>query len=99
MRHRGAFSYRITRIGPVPPVLEFIQQQARMSSKDAYGSLNMGAGYAFFVEPGKADLAVQAASAAGVPAWIAGHVEAGPKRVLIEPISVEFAGDELQLRA
>jgi phosphoribosylformylglycinamidine cyclo-ligase len=33
-----------------------------------------------------------------VPAWVAGQVEAGPKRLLIEPIGVTFEGDSLALR-
>jgi phosphoribosylformylglycinamidine cyclo-ligase len=34
----------------------------------------------------------------GVPAWVAGRVEAGPKRLLIEPLGVTFSGEDLQLR-
>jgi len=35
---------------------------------------------------------------AGIDAWVAGVVEPGPKRVVIEPVGVTFGGDELQLR-
>jgi phosphoribosylformylglycinamidine cyclo-ligase len=41
---------------------------------------------------------VEVARGLGVNALVAGHVEEGPKRVLIDPLGVEFTGDELQLR-
>jgi phosphoribosylformylglycinamidine cyclo-ligase len=34
----------------------------------------------------------------GMPATLAGVVEEGPKELLIEPLGLRFAGDELQLR-
>ena len=36
---------------------------------------------------------------AGLDAWIAGTVEAGPKRLVIEPLGIEYGGSELGLRA
>jgi phosphoribosylformylglycinamidine cyclo-ligase len=33
-----------------------------------------------------------------VPAWVAGAVEAGPKRLFIEPLGIEFNDGDLQLR-
>jgi phosphoribosylformylglycinamidine cyclo-ligase len=38
------------------------------------------------------------ARAEGIEAWCAGTVEAGPKRVVIEPLDVIFDGGELALR-
>jgi phosphoribosylformylglycinamidine cyclo-ligase len=38
------------------------------------------------------------ARAQGVDAWVAGEVEAGPKKLLIEPLGLEFGDDALQLR-
>ena len=38
------------------------------------------------------------AKAQGVDAIIAGVVEAGAKRLLIEPLGIEFGDDALQLR-
>jgi phosphoribosylformylglycinamidine cyclo-ligase len=38
------------------------------------------------------------ARAQGVPAWVAGRVEAGPKQLLIEPLSIRYGSDDLQLR-
>jgi phosphoribosylformylglycinamidine cyclo-ligase len=58
----------------------------------------MGAGFALYVAAGDAERTVQIARDCGIAAWVAGTVEAGPKRVVIEPLDITFAGDELQLR-
>ncbi len=49
MRHPAAFTYRIDVLPPVPPVLQFIQRHAAIDDREAYGNLNMGAGFALFV--------------------------------------------------
>ena len=51
MRHPGGFTYRITEVPPVPEVLRFIVDETRETQEEAYGSLNMGAGFALFVPP------------------------------------------------
>jgi phosphoribosylformylglycinamidine cyclo-ligase len=99
MRHPGSFSYRINAMQPVPAVLRFIQEQAAIDDREAYGTLNMGAGFALYVAAGDAARTVEVAQAAGLRAWIAGRVEEGPKQVLIEPLDLAFAGDELHVRA
>ncbi|HEX5126040.1 MAG TPA: AIR synthase related protein [Rhodocyclaceae bacterium] len=99
MRHAGDFTYRFHSIPRVPPVLSFIQQHAAIDDREAYGSLNMGAGFAIFVAAEQADEVVRLASDIGVPAMLAGHVEHGPKQVCIEPLSLTYAADELHLRA
>ena len=58
----------------------------------------MGAGFALYLAAGDAARAVDIARSLGVEAMIAGQVEDGPKRVLIDPLNVTFGGDELQLR-
>jgi phosphoribosylformylglycinamidine cyclo-ligase len=99
MRHRNAFTYRIRKVPDVPPVLKFIQSEALLSDRDAYGTFNMGAGFALFVAAEDAPQVVAVANKAGLDAWIAGTVEAGPKRLLIEPLGLEYDGSELGLRA
>ncbi|MBL0086324.1 MAG: phosphoribosylformylglycinamidine cyclo-ligase [Ideonella sp.] len=98
LRHPGRFSYRIHTVPPVPPVLRFIQQHARQDDREAYSTLNMGAGFALFVAARDAERTVQIAQALGVGARVAGQVEAGEKQVLIEPLNIRFSDDDLQLR-
>jgi len=98
LRPPAALTSRIERIPPVPPVLQFIQQEARQDDREAYSTLNMGAGFALFVDAAQGEQAVQVAQAHGVPALLAGRVEAGPKQLQIEPLGIRFGTDDLQLR-
>lgn len=98
LRHAKPLGYRIDRVPVVPPVLSFIQQHARHDDREAYSTLNMGAGFALFVAAADAERTVEIAMAQGVPALVAGQVEAGPKRLRIEPLGIEFSDADLQLR-
>ncbi len=98
MRHRADFTYRIHTVPDVPPELRFLQAEAQMSHREAYGTFNMGAGFALFVAPEDAEATVAVSRKAGIDAWIAGVVEPGEKRVVIEPLRIEFDGSELGLR-
>jgi phosphoribosylformylglycinamidine cyclo-ligase len=98
MRHAKGLTYRITALPEKTPVLAYMQRECQLDDRDAYGTLNMGAGFALYLDAKDAARAVEIAQGLGIPALVAGHVEAGPKRVLIEPLGVEFTGDELQLR-
>jgi phosphoribosylformylglycinamidine cyclo-ligase len=98
MRHPGAFTYRIAHLPTVPPVLEFLRHELPLDAREAYGSLNMGAGFALFVAPEQAEAAVRAAHAAGVHAFISGVVEPGPRRVVIDSAGITYESDDLQLR-
>ncbi len=98
LRHPSALTYRIHAVPAVPPVLRFIQQQAQQDDREAYSTLNMGAGFALFVKAEDAERTVEIARAQGVDAMVAGRVEAGPKQLLIEPLGIRFGDDDLQLR-
>jgi phosphoribosylformylglycinamidine cyclo-ligase len=98
LRHTSALTYRIREIPAVPPVLAFMQREAKLDATEAYGTLNMGAGFALFVDAKDAQQTAHIAHACGVEAWVAGQVEAGPKQVVIEPIGVTYSADDLKLR-
>ena len=82
----------------VPPVLRFIQQHAQQGDHEAYGTLNMGAGFALFVRADQAQRTLEVAREQGVQATLAGVVEAGEKELLIDALGLRFAGEDLQLR-
>jgi phosphoribosylformylglycinamidine cyclo-ligase len=98
LRHPKALTYRITHVPTVPAVLAFIAQHAGHDAQTAYSTFNMGAGFALFVASGDAQRCVDVARAQGIDAWVAGRVEAGAKQLLIEPLSLRFGDDALQLR-
>jgi len=98
MRHPAQFTYRIRQLPDVPAVLSFIQKEAGLDAREAYGTFNMGAGFAVFVPAEDADSAVAVARKAGADAWVAGSVETGPRRLVIEPLDIEYGGEELGVR-
>jgi phosphoribosylformylglycinamidine cyclo-ligase len=99
MRHPGSFTYRLTHLPPVPAVLEFLTHELPLDAREAYGSFNMGAGFALFVAPEQAAATVRAVSGAGIGAWVSGTVETGPRRVMIDPLGIVYESQELRLRA
>lgn len=98
MRANQEFSYIMTEIPPVPEELDFIAEHSGNDATEMYGNFNMGAGFAIYVSADQAEEVVKAAEVTGLKSWIAGRVEAGPKKVVIEPVGVTFGGDELEVR-
>ena len=98
LRHTSELTYRIHTVPPVPPVLAFMQTETKLDNAEAYGTLNMGAGFAFFVSTEQAEKTAAIARDCGIEAWVAGSVEAGPKQVIIEPIGVTYGAEDLKLR-
>jgi phosphoribosylformylglycinamidine cyclo-ligase len=98
LRHPAQLTYRIHTLPDVPPVLRFIQAQARQDDREAYSTLNMGAGFALFVAAQDAARTVEIARSQGIAATLAGTVEAGAKQLLVEPLAIRFSDEDLQLR-
>jgi phosphoribosylformylglycinamidine cyclo-ligase len=98
MRHPAPLTYRIHTLPPVPKVLDFIREQAGHGAREAYGTLNMGAGFALFVGPQEVRRCIEVAESVGIAATDAGRVEAGPRQIVIEPLDLVFGGSELSLR-
>jgi phosphoribosylformylglycinamidine cyclo-ligase len=97
MRPPQELTYKIARLPPVPEVLAFLARHTGMSDRASYSTLNMGAGFAVYCAPGNGERIVALAHDLGLQATLAGTVEDGPRRVLIEPLGIEFAGEELRL--
>ena len=97
MRAPADLVYAIDDLPPVPEVLEFLADQAGMSERDAYGTFNMGAGWAVYVEQADAERVVEAAAACGMRARVGGHVEEGERAVELTGLGISFSGSELEL--
>jgi len=97
MRPPRPFTYRITRLPEVPRVLSFLVEQAQLDARTAYSTFNMGSGYALYCAAGAGETVVQVAQRLGLGAVIAGRVEEGPRQVILDPVGVRFAGEELEL--
>jgi len=98
LRHPKQLTYRITAVPPKTAILAFMQKECGLDDHEAYGTLNMGAGFALYVAADQAPRVVEIAQAQGIDAMVAGRVEDGPKQVVIEPLGVTYGAEELQLR-
>jgi phosphoribosylformylglycinamidine cyclo-ligase len=99
MRPRRELTYRIERLPEVPPVLSFMVERAGLDARSAYSTFNMGAGFAVYCAAGSGGEVVRHAETLGLTALVAGGVEDGPRRVVVEPVGVAFEGAELELSA
>jgi len=98
MRAAQPLSYLVETLPPVPPIFDLICSHAGMDRSEAYGTFNMGAGFALFVAPADAARACELARADGRELLPVGRVEAGDKRVVLAPLGIAFEGDSLQIR-
>ena len=97
MRPRRELTYRIGWLPGVPEVLGFLVEQADMAPAAAYTTFNMGCGFAVYCRAGYGEEVVRLASGLGLSAGVAGTVEAGPRRVVLEPVDVVFESGDMDL--
>lgn len=101
MRARPPFTYVMDEI-PVGrarnDVFDFIQAQGPVELREMYKTFNMGVGFALVVAPRDAHRAVSVCRRLHTEAWELGHVEPGPKRVIIKPLGITFEAAELDIR-
>lgn len=98
MRPDRALTYRVAHLPDVPPVLRFIAERSQMDAREAYGTLNMGAGFAIYCSAGEGEKVRDVARGVGMNALVAGAVERGPRSVVLEPLDVTYEAAELSLR-
>ncbi|HWH07307.1 MAG TPA: AIR synthase related protein [Candidatus Paceibacterota bacterium] len=99
MRANRSFAYIIKYLPTQLPIFDFIQEHGPVDDYEAYGNFNMGAGFALYVPWKAASLVVDIAKGAGFQAHLAGHIErCVEKKVVIEPKSLVYAADTLQVR-
>ena len=96
MRPPRPFSYRISELPPIPEALAFLADRAGLDAHAAYSTFNMGSGYAVYCAAGSGPQVLEIARALGFQALLAGSVEDGPRRVIVEPIDVLYDGAELE---
>ena len=97
MRPRRELTYRLAWLPEVPEVLSFLVEQAGMAPAAAYATFNMGCGYAVYCGAGSGQQVVRVASELGLSAAVAGTVEEGPRRVVLEPAEVVFESGDMDL--
>lgn len=99
MRANGNFTYRIHTMPTLNPLFAFIQNYGPLDDEEAYGNLNMGAGFALYVREKDILTVQQVAKSLGQHAWWAGTIEnSSEKKVVISPLGIEYSGKTLAVR-
>ncbi len=99
MRATQPFSYIIDHIPAPHPVFSFIQEHGPVDDKEAYANLNMGAGFALYVRDIDVRKVLATAHLLDMSALQAGTIESGKvKRVIINPLGLEYLGQTLGVR-
>lgn len=98
MRSPQLFSYVVESLPEQLPIFDFIQEHGPVSDEEAYGNLNMGAGFALFVPQARVnDVLLQHNEK--FRSYIAGYVEKSDvKRVVIKPRNLEYKAETLAVR-
>lgn len=100
MQLKESFSYNIHTLFPTLPLFDFIQNEGNVTDEEAYGNLNMGAGFALYVSQEQAKATVRFINSGkyGFRAIEAGVIEEGLKQVVIEPKNLVFKSETLDVR-
>ncbi len=98
MRADRELTYRIGTLLPSKPVFDVIVETLGLDAETAYGTFNMGAGFALICPASNAERIVAAAQSVGLTAVHAGSVEEGARRVILDEVGVTFGDEDLQLR-
>lgn len=99
MRAAQSFTYVIEKLPNQLPIFDFIQKYGPVDDREAYGNLNMGAGFAIYVDEADVDMVLQSAASFGFRAFKAGYIEkCEEKKVIIEPKNLEYSSKTLGVR-
>lgn len=99
MRPNRDLTYRIADLPRVPEVISFIIGELALDDSAAYGTFNMGAGFAVYCREADVDTVLNTAAQVSLEATVAGVVENGPREVRIDPINVNYTSESLNLRS
>lgn len=99
MRARRSFEYIIEQLPRQLPIFDFIQKHGPVSDEEAYGTFNMGAGFALYIPQQDIGQTVEIAAGLGLTAFPAGHIrDSYARQVTIIPKNLRFPESTLQVR-
>lgn len=98
LRAEKELTYRVERVPEVQRIFRFIQEQDGLSDRDMYTGYNMGAGFVLYVEPADVPVLEEIGRSLHIPVMDVGFTEEGRRRVVIEPLRIEYGPEDLALR-
>jgi phosphoribosylformylglycinamidine cyclo-ligase len=75
-----------------------MQEHGPIDDREAYQTLNMGVGFALYVNKADVGQVMKIAKRLGHIAWNGGVIEKGPKKVILKQLGIEYAADTLKIR-
>jgi phosphoribosylformylglycinamidine cyclo-ligase len=97
MRLAEPFVYRVQDLPPELPIFRFIAKSAGLDAREAYGTFNMGAGFAVYVAPSDVGGCLEIAKENQLHAWLAGEVQKEGTRKAVELVPLGLCFDEASL--
>jgi phosphoribosylformylglycinamidine cyclo-ligase len=99
MRANQSFSYVVQILATQLPIFEFIQKHGPVDDREAYGNLNMGAGFAIYVPESEVPVVEKLAAGQPFKVYRAGYIERSEtKRVVILRKELEYSAESLGVR-
>lgn len=98
MRAVQPFTYVIEKLPKPLPIFDFLREHGPIDEREAYGNLNMGAGFALYVNPDDVTKVCELAASLDYRAFDGGYIEAGEKQVVIKPKGLVYKCDTLEVR-
>jgi len=98
MRATKPFTYRINTLSPVPEVFAFIAEKGPVTDEEMYANFNMGAGFTLFLPRNDVEKVRTIAQKHNIKAYEIGALEAGEKKVIIDPKKIEYKADSLRVK-
>ncbi|MDD4902768.1 MAG: AIR synthase-related protein [Patescibacteria group bacterium] len=99
MRATQPFAYIIERLPEKLPIFDFLQKHGPIDDFEAYGNLNMGAGFALYVSGSDVQAVIDVAASHKIGAFRAGYIKKNRKRkVVIKPKDIKYLSSTLRVR-
>jgi phosphoribosylformylglycinamidine cyclo-ligase len=100
MRLTAPWVYRVEFVPKPQPVFDLICKAAQIDLAEAYGTFNMGVGFAVYIAPEHVSDSLQLAKQNGYTAWESGFVcrDGDRKAVEIVPLGLTYGADSLHIR-
>lgn len=94
-RSKKDLTYRISDLPEMPEVFRFIQEQAQVDDKEMLETYNCGVGFVIYASADVKENIISTAKDFNMEAFEMGKVEEGPRRVVVEPLNVEFSTEDI----
>lgn len=98
MRSNRQLTYDIEQIPPAQPIFDLIKKYSGSNDRDMYDTYNMGAGFAVFAPAEQVKTIQKIAKKLGIASYDAGSVKKGAKKLIINPLNLEFTQADMTIR-